>query len=356
LEKESLKFRASKDILRKSKTQCCKEGQVAWAIFACFMVIILFDARGIYQWSTKLRAGKFSAKMKKIAEIHWGHMATWGFEEPKRTWETAFLKVQDAPQQLYPRSYTETIAAKTKKARDAALSAKAGADKQAAYIALIKNSKSRAAKKQQDGPKVLLLGDSIMLAMAPTIKKDVVEKLRGSALIKAKVSTGLARPDVFDWREELARTMAKDAYDYLIVVMGTNDSQDFMVGGRLYTYGTKEWVKIYNERLANFLDLACLGSRRVIWLGLPPMQSEAFDRKAARINNWVKKQTARRSCTNYFDLAAIVGDNAGRYASYLEIENHLKKVRTVDGIHITAVGGALVSDVLLKIMNGKTAH
>ena len=46
-------------------------------------------------------------------------------------------------------------------------------------------------------------------ASGPTIDKDA-SRLEGKAILKARVATGLARPDVFDWRRELEASLAAD--------------------------------------------------------------------------------------------------------------------------------------------------
>jgi hypothetical protein len=54
----------------------------------------------------------------------------------------------------------------------------------------------------------------------------------------------------------------------------------------------------------------------------------------------------------YVSLDNVIGDDQGRFASYLKVDDHLAKVRMVDGIHVTAQGGSLISTTLLGLMTG----
>jgi hypothetical protein len=193
-----------------------------------------------------------------------------------------------------------------------------------------------------------------MVSVGPVIKKDVVDKLAGTADVRAKVATGLARPDVFDWQGELRRALSRSRYDYVVMMLGTNDSQDFVVDGKILAYGSSEWVKVYNARVASMMDLACKGAQNAFWLGLPPMQSPAFARKATRINSWAMRQAKQHTCVTYVSLDQTFADASGRYTPYLRNDGTLEKARMVDGIHITSKGGRLVASLVLDLMQARS--
>jgi hypothetical protein len=205
-------------------------------------------------------------------------------------------------------------------------------------------------------PKVLVLGDSIMMTVGPVIKHDVTSRLGGAAVVKAKLATGLARPDVFDWVKELRRLTARRRFDYIVMMFGTNDSQNFVENGEIMTYGTEPWVKAYDKRLQALMDGACKGGKRGVWVGLPPMQTDAFNRKALRINSLAQRQVARHPCMEYVSIDRVVGDENGNFVGYRKVEDRVEKIRMVDGIHITARGGSLVSSALIDVMRGALAH
>lgn len=334
---------------------------VVAAVAVFYALCVLFDAKGLHGWASKLPVNERNAIVKKWAARHWKRMAKVGLEEPKHTIETKFLDFKEEHHLLYPKKYEEMIAAKkAKRARKKKEHAEARANPDAAAKAAARKLAESQRFDRDDpdaaagGPRVLILGDSIMVSVGPVIKKDVDAKLLGQAVVKARVATGLARPDVFDWRRELRDSITGKRFDYIVMMLGTNDSQDFADAGRILYYGTPEWVKTYNERVAGMMDTACQGARKAIWIGLPPMQSPAFNRKVVRINSWAKRQADRFPCVKYMALESVLGDEKGQFAGYRRIADTVEKVRMVDGIHITAKGGHLISDILIDMFARET--
>ncbi len=322
-----------------------RAGSVILSVLVFYSVLFLFDARGIYNWTAKLPVSTATKTMRAAAKTHWKKMARWGFEEPGYTLETLSLDVQEAHPLLYPKKYAELE--RRKRAKQLARAKKPVMVKELLEPDEVPD--------EAPGPKVLVLGDSIMMTVGPVIKKDITTQLSGAAVVKAKLATGLARPDVFNWVKELRRMTAEHHYNYAVLMLGTNDSQDFVENGEILTYGTSGWVKAYNQRLDDLMGAACAAADKAFWIGLPPMRSEAFNRKAVRINSWAKKQAEKHDCVQYVSSDKIIGDPKGRYATYVKVDDKMEKVRMVDGIHVTARGGSILSSSLLGMMTPKVA-
>ena len=315
-----------------------KIAHVMIAVLAFYGILAIFGARGLHKWTTKLPVSALSTTLRAATDVWWARTAAMGLEAPSLATERGWLYLQDADPLLYPKTYAEIQNRRRQRTVHKTTAA--------ARVAIRK----RAAN---GGPSVLLLGDSIMAGIGPVIKGDVLARLAGSADIVAKVATGLARPDVFDWRGEMKRAVAAEHYDYIVLMLGTNDSQDFLENGQILTYGTEEWAKAYNARLAELMDGACRGADKAYWIGLPPMKSATFNRKALRINNWAQKQAAAHPCFEFVGLDKVIGDKKGSFTSYLKVADTLEKVRNVDGIHITQKGGALVSQALINLISSR---
>lgn len=315
-------------------------GNVIGSVLLCYLILFLFDAKGIYNWTTKLPVSKVTSSLRQGAKTHWKKMARWGLEEPSHTIETFGLDLQEAHPLLYPRKYAEVERRKKEKLR-------AKKEKEQFAKELLEPDE---VPETAPGPKVLVLGDSIMMTVGPVIKKDISTHLSGAAVVKAKLATGLARPDVFNWVREVRRMTAKHHYDYAVLMLGTNDSQDFVEDGQILTYGTSAWVKAYNKRLSDLMAATCEAADKAFWVGLPPMRSAAFNRKAVRINSWAEKQAAKYPCMSYVSSDKLIGDEKGRFTTYVKVEDTMEKVRMVDGIHVTARGGSIISSSLLELM------
>lgn len=333
--------------------------KLTFAIAVFYTALFLFDARGIYHWTTKLPLSPENRILRAVAEQHWKNTSEWGLEEPKFTLERLFLDFQDAHPLLYPKKYPDFVAQRHARAERKRLmvvdrSVREFADALAANRRLIRireRVKNQTKPDPTQRPNILLVGDSIMAGIGPVIKREAFHRLNGRASVRARVATGLARPDIFDWQRELEGLLAEDSYDSVVLMMGTNDSQDLVEDGDILIYGTNEWVKAYNQRVSQLMEIACQGSERVIWIGLPPMRNPSFNRKITRINSWAKRQAKHHPCVTYMALNHIIGDENGKFASYLKVHDEVEKIRMVDGIHITSHGGQLISEHLLPMLS-----
>lgn len=328
---------------------------LTWSLLLAYLMMAAFSTQGIYNWAAKLGVTPFTQDLRQTSEVLWATAARFGLEEPRMSLESWFLGLQDAHSLLYPKTYAQTVELRDK--RRMRRTQKAQIEKTNPKLAakLLKEKQTvdadtEVAKGRR--PRVLILGDSIMMTVGPVIKDAITTQLSGTALVRARLATGLARPDVFDWNREINGLGSKNKFDTVIMMIGTNDSQDFVEGGKIMTYGSSEWVNAYNKRLLNVMESACRIAGKVVWFGLPPMKSVNFDRKTHRINSWSRRQAAKSGCVEFVPTDRILGDEEeGRFASYLKVGEKLEKVRMVDGIHVTRQGGQLISRYLLDIFS-----
>ena len=332
---------------------------VVSSVLLLYVITMMFSTQGIHNWSTKLTVTPFTQDLQDWSEFLWANASEFGLEEPRHSLDSWFLSLQDAHILLYPKTYARTKELMHK--RQLRRMEKARLEKSNPKLAarMLKLKQTMEPESETDKgkrPRVLIVGDSIMMTVGPVIKEDVASEMAGSAVVRAKLATGLARPDVFDWNTEIRSVVSKSKFDLIVMMLGTNDSQDFAENGKIFTYGTTEWVDIYNKRLLGVMQTACIGAKKVVWFGLPPMKSVNFDRKAHRINSWTKKQARISGCVDFVPTDRMLGDNDGKFASYAKVGDHLEKIRMVDGIHVTKKGGQVVSDFLVDYVksNKKT--
>jgi hypothetical protein len=324
------------------------------SVLMAYVIMIAFSSQGIYNWTTRLAVTPFTQDLRQNGELLWAAAAQIGLEEPRLSLETWFLGLQDAHPLLYPKTYARTVELRSK--RQLRRMEKAQLERTNPKLAarLLKEKQTMDTDVEGSNgkrPRVLILGDSIMMTVGPVLKEAVTVEMDGSAVVRAKLATGLSRPDVFDWNSEIRSFTKGSRFDMLVMMLGTNDSQDFVENGKIMSYGTTGWVNAYNKRMQDVMKSACQIAGKVLWFGLPPMKSVNFDRKAHRINGWARKQAALSGCVEFVSTDTILGDEQGRYAAYLKVGDKLEKIRMVDGIHVTKKGGRLVSRYLLDYIN-----
>ena len=74
-----------------------------------------------------------------------------------------------------------------------------------------------------------------------------------------KSGTGLARPEIFNWQTEYPAMLAGAKPDVVVVAIGANDGQGFVDNSVVYPFGSDGWMKIYEQRLTDFLAMLAQG-------------------------------------------------------------------------------------------------
>ncbi len=143
-----------------------------------------------------------------------------------------------------------------------------------------------------------------------------------------KISSGLMRPDFFDWPAYLAAEMARYDPDVVVFMVGANDANQVRS------------AEVYAERVGAVMDLLWRPGRVVVWVGQPNMGRPDLAASVPRINAIFQEQAALRPWVLYLDTWALTSTPAGAYAEALpNAEGVLEVIRVSDGVHFTPAGG-----------------
>lgn len=203
---------------------------------------------------------------------------------------------------------------------------------------------------------IAVFGDSLADHLAHGLD-DVFEDNADVAVIdRAKGDSGLVRKDVVDWpksAEDYLRTNPKVRYG--LVMLGANDRQPIREGDETADPLTDRWKALYRARVDAFVKVFTDHKVPLVWVGLPPMQSEPLSRDLAAINDIVRDSVTKAGAT-YVDIWPGFVDDRDRYtASGPDPEGQIAKLRTADGVHFTKAGDrklAHFADVELKRLMG----
>lgn len=197
---------------------------------------------------------------------------------------------------------------------------------------------------------VVLAGDSMMaVGFGTDLMRKAGEDKNLRVLRAFKSGTGLARPDVFNWLEQYPAMVGSEKPDVVIVAIGANDGQSFEVDGRVLSFGSEEWRKTYQSRVAEFLAMVESSGARVLWVGLPPMRSEPFNQRIAVVNRIAYTVVSHDPKASWWSTASFVADASGSFREFAATPNGgLVRLRTADGIHFTEEGASAMMGVLMK--------
>jgi uncharacterized protein len=200
------------------------------------------------------------------------------------------------------------------------------------------------------GPyRVLILGDSLAATgFGAVLQKRLDAHPDVECFRKAKSASGLARPDFFDWMGE-AQKQVKDRDPHLVVViMGGNDGQDLTSKtgkGKRVHWNSDEWNEAYRERVAAFLDGVRGDGRKVLWLGLPKMGMQSFEKKLELIRDVQQNALADFEGATYLDTIPYFVDDRGNLQDKADVGKRKAQVlRADDGIHFTMAGSEYFAD------------
>jgi hypothetical protein len=204
--------------------------------------------------------------------------------------------------------------------------------------------------------RVWVAGDS--LAQVPG---EGVERISGFPLdvlpIESRLSTGLARPDLYNWFTRFRQVIAELHPQVAVLSFGADDAHNYLAGvpaGRTVgPLGSSSWSAEYRRRVDGVTRELDAAGVYVIWLGLPIPDGAGF-KKSFPIVNTILEQVARAHPRGaaYVDTWHLLDDAHGRYTSYLRVHGRLTLMRLPDGVHYTSAAGDLIAQAVLAKVRG----
>ena len=196
--------------------------------------------------------------------------------------------------------------------------------------------------------RVLIVGDSIGLDMGGALQSDLAGTGVVSAGLDGRESTGLTRPDYFNWPAELASDIKADNPQVVVVMIGANDAQDFL-GPPDTPYASPAWNGLYAQRVAQFVQVARSTGAEVVWVGMPPMQNPGLNAQMADLNAIVKQQAIEaKPPFTFIDTDKSLGTPTGGYTAFTtNAAGQIVNTRTPDGTHLTPGGGQMVAQQVI---------
>jgi hypothetical protein len=137
-----------------------------------------------------------------------------------------------------------------------------------------------------DPLRVFLVGDSVMGAVSEAFDHVASSAKVVKPTTEFRYSTGLSRPDYFDWPARLSQITKRSPRPEAIVVMfGANDVQPIMTPSGPAKAGSAKWLSEYRRRVASTIQMLSGSGIPVVWVGQPLMRSDLFTKRIGLIWN-----------------------------------------------------------------------
>lgn len=199
-----------------------------------------------------------------------------------------------------------------------------------------------------DRYRIVVLGDSMGEGLWGGLYRAFEDDPTLEFIQRANKSTGLARPDRYDWDAELDKILKDNSYQIAVVMFGGDDMQPIREGKNVFKVGTDEWRQAYGKRVEKFIRKLREANIAVYWAGLPVMRSPGQSSDAEKLND-VFREKAFVNGAKYVDTWDGFVDDSGRYSAYgPDMTGQVKRLRANDGVHFTMRGNVKLANFVEK--------
>jgi pimeloyl-ACP methyl ester carboxylesterase len=161
-------------------------------------------------------------------------------------------------------------------------------------------------------------------------------------------STGLSRPDYFDWPEKAMALKAQFQPDLIIGQFGGNDGQGMTnLGGQAVAkFFTQKWAKTYSERVHALAESLTADGTEFVLLGMPIMRATTYRRSIGHVNDAsiAGLEGTGAHFINTYEMT--VGEN-DQFTRTHTVEGRQRITRATDGAHLTRHGAQRVSRLVM---------
>lgn len=198
--------------------------------------------------------------------------------------------------------------------------------------------------------RVAVVGDSLAAGLGVYLERVLKPSLVRVSR-QGRISTGLARPDYFDWPAALTEIVDNFRPDLVVVMLGENDNQALRDrGGHEETsVGTFDWPVDYGERVEDLMRLATSKGARVVWVGLPIVSDRGRWGIVERQNEVFEATADVTDDVGYLDTWTMFAAPDGGYTAYHRDGDTVELIRESDGLHFNATGYELLARAVLEM-------
>ena len=212
----------------------------------------------------------------------------------------------------------------------------------------------------EDTPaRVLVVGDSDAGTFGPYLEQLLDETGVAETTVDYKVSSGLSRPDFFDWPAHLRRQLPEVDPDVVVVTFGGNDAQGMALADGSFpsewndpVAARETWFPEYERRAGEVMDLLAADGRTVVWVGIPNDDNPEVTARLQVQDEAVRAAAVLRPDVVFVDTWARFSSGNGGWAEYVidPRDGAGKDVRAEDGFHLNENGAEILALDIAEIV------
>lgn len=206
--------------------------------------------------------------------------------------------------------------------------------------------------------RVLLIGDSNFFGSLGHTLRLGLEAQGHAVYLRGKASSGLARPEFFDWFAESGRLIDEFQPTVIITMLGANDVQRITwpaLSDRVFFKDEPAWRRAYFGRVRQFMRHLAQDGRRVFYLSPTNRGWKIAVDAVTKVREIQSRAALGVTGLTWIDMFPLSSHEDGSWLRMGRDENG-KPIwyRRPDRIHLTPEGGKLVGERVLAELKRRT--
>ncbi len=198
-----------------------------------------------------------------------------------------------------------------------------------------------------DTYRILVIGDALGGGLGAGLSRMAEPEPRFEIVNRFQETSGIARPEVYDWPASLPKIMEGKEFKAVVVLLGAYDRQAIREGDFRLVFNTSEWKAAYEAKIDELLDVLNAAGLKVFWVAIPPMGDAKYEADM-KIVAALQKQEVLSKGQVYVDLRSAFLTPDGEYTDKGTDETgEVSRLRSRDGIAFLRLGNNRFGQLLL---------
>jgi uncharacterized protein len=204
--------------------------------------------------------------------------------------------------------------------------------------------------------RILVVGDALAGGLGAGMTRMAQEDPRIEVLNRFNESSGLARIEVYDWPNAIAKIVSNKPVDAIVVLVGVNDRQDIRSGNVRYAFKSPGWVTGYSANIDRLLAAAQDAKAKTFWISVPPMADQSFDADMHYVSDLHRQRVAAKA-GQFIDVRPFFLAPDGSYVDKGPDETGVeRKLRSRDGVTFFKQGNNRFGQLVLGAIKALEAN